>query len=52
MISAMDEVDIDEKMVEIAGFDFSDESDSGMDLVDEPGIIAVGEDMEDVKIVD
>jgi hypothetical protein len=51
-IGAMDEVDIDEKMAEISGFDFQEEVDSGIDLVDEPGIITVGEDVEDVKIVD
>ncbi|MDR1288843.1 MAG: FYDLN acid domain-containing protein [Holosporales bacterium] len=51
-VGAMDEVEIDEKMVEIAGFDFPDEPDSGIDLTDDPGIITVGEDIEDVKIVD
>ncbi|MDR1034554.1 MAG: FYDLN acid domain-containing protein [Holosporales bacterium] len=52
MIEIMDEVDFDSKLSEITGFDFPDEADSGIGLVDDTGIIAVGDDIEDVKIVD
>jgi predicted RNA-binding Zn-ribbon protein involved in translation (DUF1610 family) len=52
VIHAMVDVDLDDSLTEIAGCDFHDEGDGAIDLVDDSGIIGVGEELEEVKVVD
>jgi uncharacterized protein (TIGR02300 family) len=46
----LDDIALDDKLTEITGFDFPDESDSEIDLSDDAEILSVGDDIEDVDI--